>query len=58
MPGNTKSRILIGGALHEPCTICGEPGPQVQSFYIGGHVVRTHAALLRGVEAGAGDTVD
>jgi hypothetical protein len=44
MPGNTKSRILIGGALHDPCTVCGEPGPQVQSFYIGGHVVRTHAA--------------
>ena len=43
-PGNRKSRILIGGKLHEPCTICGEPGPQVQYFYIAGHVVRVHAA--------------
>jgi hypothetical protein len=27
MPGNAKSKVLIGGKLHEPCTICGEPGP-------------------------------
>ena len=27
-----KSRILTGGPLHEPCTICGEAGPQVQYF--------------------------
>jgi hypothetical protein len=43
-PGNTKSRVLIGGPLHDPCTICGEPGPQVQYFYIAGQVVRVHAA--------------
>ena len=43
-PGNTKSRILIGGKLHEPCTVCGEPGPQVQYFYISGQVVSVHAA--------------
>jgi hypothetical protein len=39
-----KSRILIGSPLHEPCTICGEPGPQVQYFYIADQVVRVHAA--------------
>ena len=43
-PGNKRSKILIGGPLHEPCTICGEPGPQVQYFYIGGRVVSVHAA--------------
>jgi hypothetical protein len=43
-PGNAKSRILTGGPLHEPCTICGEPGPQVQYFYIAGQVVRVHAS--------------
>jgi len=42
--GNTKSRVLIGGKLHEACTICGEPGPQVQYFYIAGLVVSVHAA--------------
>jgi hypothetical protein len=41
-PGNTKSSILIDGPLHEP-TICGEPGPQVQYFYIAGQVVSVHA---------------
>jgi len=43
-PGNTRSRILVGSPRQEPCTICGEPGPQVQYFYIGGPVVRVHAA--------------
>ena len=44
-PGNWKSRVLIGGPLHEPCTICGEPGPQgAQCFYIAGQIVRVHAA--------------
>jgi hypothetical protein len=43
-PGNARSRILVGGPLHEPCTICGEPGPQVQYFYIGGRDVSVHAA--------------
>ncbi len=43
-PGITKSRILVGGPLHEPCTVCAAPGPQVQYFYIGGQVVRLHAA--------------
>jgi hypothetical protein len=43
-PGNKRSKILIGGPLHAPCTICGEPGPQVQYFYIAGQVVRVHAA--------------
>ena len=43
-PGNTRSRILVGGTLHEPCTICGEPDPQVQYFYIAGQVVSVHAA--------------
>ena len=43
-PGNSRSRILVGGPLHEPCTICGEAGPQVQYFYIAGQVVRAHTA--------------
>ena len=34
----------MGGPLHEPCTICGEPGPQIQYFYIAGLVVSVHAA--------------
>ena len=43
-PGNKRSKILVGGPLHEPCTICGEPGPNVQYFYIAGQVVSLHAA--------------
>jgi hypothetical protein len=34
----------VGGPLHEPCTICGGPSPEVQYFYIAGLVVRVHAA--------------
>ena len=44
MPGNKPSRTLIGGPIHKPCTVCGEPGPQVQYFYIAGQVVNVHAA--------------
>ena len=36
--------MLIGWHLHGPCTICDEPGPQVQYFYVAGQVVRVHAA--------------
>jgi hypothetical protein len=43
-PGNRPSRILVGGVLHEPCTVCGDPGPQVQYFYIAGQVVSVHTA--------------
>jgi hypothetical protein len=43
-PGNKPSRILIGGRLHDPGTICGESGPQVQYFYLAGEVVRVHAS--------------
>jgi len=43
-PGNKRSKVLVGGPLHEPCTICGEPGPQIQYFYIAGLVVSVHAA--------------
>jgi hypothetical protein len=43
-PGNRRSRILVGGTLHEPCTICSEPGPQVQYFYLTGQIVSVHAA--------------
>ena len=43
-PSSWPSRVLVGGPLHEPCTICGEPGPQVQYFYIGGRDVSVHAA--------------
>jgi hypothetical protein len=42
--GNKRSKVLVGGPLHEPCTICGEPGPQVQYFYIASQVVSVHAA--------------
>ena len=42
--GNKRSKVLVGGPLHEPCTICGEPGPQIQYFYIAGVVVSVHAA--------------
>jgi hypothetical protein len=43
-PGNKRSKILVGGKLHEPCTICGEPGPEIQYFYIAGLVVSVHVA--------------
>jgi hypothetical protein len=42
--GNKQSRILIGWKLHGPCTICGEPDPQIQYSYLGGQVVSVHAA--------------
>ena len=42
--GNRRSKILTGGPLYDPCTICGEPGPQVQYFYLAGRVVSVHAA--------------
>ena len=41
-PGNKRSKVFIGGPLHESCTICAEPGPQVRHFYIVGHVVSVH----------------
>ena len=28
--GNKRSKVLVGGPLHKPCTICGEPGPHVE----------------------------
>jgi hypothetical protein len=43
-PGNKRSRIVIGWNLRGPCTICGEPDPQIQYSYIGGQVVRVHTA--------------
>ena len=36
--------LMASGLLPEPCTICGEPAPQVQYSYIAGQVVRVHAA--------------
>ena len=44
MPGKRSARTRIGGSHQEPGTICGEPGPQVQYFYIAGLVVSVHAA--------------
>jgi hypothetical protein len=44
MPGNKPARARIGRVHQAPCTICGEPGPQVQYFYIAGRVVSVHAA--------------
>ena len=44
MPGKRSARTRIGGSHQEPGTICGEPGPQVQYFYIAGKVVSLHAA--------------
>jgi hypothetical protein len=41
---NRRTRTLIGDRLREPCTICDDEGPQVTYFYIGGRVVRVHAA--------------
>ena len=53
-PGRTPSRTLIGGPLHEPCTICGEPGPQVQYFYLAGPGRPGPRCLRRDLAAGAG----
>jgi ribosomal protein S14 len=41
---NRKIRSLIGGSLQDPCTICGDEGPQVSYFYVAGQVVRVLAA--------------
>jgi hypothetical protein len=43
-PGDTWPRIVVGAPIHAPCTICGEPGPQIQYLYIAGQVVSVHAA--------------
>jgi ribosomal protein S14 len=43
-PGVKRSKTVVDGPHQEPCAICGEPGPQVQHFYIAGQVVRVHAA--------------
>jgi ribosomal protein S14 len=42
--GTRRSRTLVGGPHQERCTICGEPRPEIQHFYIAGQVVRVHAA--------------
>ena len=46
VPGqrDTPTRIFVSNPLPEPCTICGEPGPQVSYFYLVGQLVRVHAA--------------
>ena len=41
---NRRIRSLIGGPLREPCTICGDAGPQISYFYVAGQVVLVHAA--------------
>ena len=41
---NGRTRSLIGDPLREPCTICGDEGPQVSYFYVAGQVIRVHAA--------------
>ena len=42
---NRRTRSLIGDPLREPCTICGDVGPQVSYFYVAGQVIRVHAAF-------------
>jgi hypothetical protein len=44
MLSNRRTRSLIGAPLREPCAICGDEGPQVSYFSVGGQVVRVHAA--------------
>jgi hypothetical protein len=43
-PGSKRWRMLIGWNLRGPCTICGEPDPQIQYSYLGGQVISVHAA--------------
>jgi len=43
-PGTRRSKTVVGGPHQEPCAICGEPGPQIQHFYIAAQVVRVHGA--------------
>lgn len=43
-PENWKTRTVVSGPLKDPCSICGDPGPQVAYFYVAGQVVRVHAA--------------
>jgi hypothetical protein len=40
----SRTRSVVKNPLPEPCTVCGEPGPQVSYFYLAGLVVRVHAA--------------
>lgn len=44
MPGKKPARTRIGGSRPASCTICGEPAPQVQYFYIAVQTVSVHAA--------------
>jgi hypothetical protein len=44
MPSKRPARTGVWGSHQAPCTICGEPGPHVQYFYIAGQVVSAHAA--------------
>ena len=44
-PGGRRPHMFVSDSLlKEPCTICGEVGPQVSYFYSAGLVVRVHAA--------------
>jgi hypothetical protein len=38
-----RTHSVVKNPLPEPCTVCGEPGPQVSYFYLAGFVVRVHA---------------
>ena len=39
-----RTHTVVNSPLPEPCTICGEAGPQVSYFWLAGLVVRVHAA--------------
>ncbi len=59
--GSREARVLYAIPSSEPCTICGEPGPQVVLFYMAGLVVRLHAAcdaLWQQERPGAPDSHD
>ena len=39
-----RARVAVVNPLPEPCSICGDPGPQIALFYTAGRAVRLHAA--------------
>jgi hypothetical protein len=39
-----RARRLLDNPRPEPCTICNEPGPTISYLWLGGLVVRVHAA--------------
>lgn len=42
-----RMHTVVNSPLPEPCTVCGEAGPQVSYFYLAGQVVRVQRPVMR-----------